>query len=51
MVVFERCREGGPVTCSDNHEIDAWLENKYLVTLENVQVFIANAFEGDRIAS
>ena len=37
MIVFERCRTDNKlgVKCKKDSEIDAWLENKYIVTLEN----------------
>lgn len=53
MIVFERCRSDNKlgVKCKREADIDDWLQNKYIVTLENEQRFIANEFEGDRIDS
>ena len=37
MIVFERCRSDNKhgIECKNDTVIDEWLENKYLVTLEN----------------
>ena len=36
MVVFEVCQGGKAAGCQSQAKIDEWLENKYLVTIENV---------------
>ena len=51
MVVFERCISNSTqgINCQNDTVIDEWLADKYIVTLENEKLFIANEFEGDRI--
>lgn len=45
MVVFERCINSLLVKCKTDAEIDEWMQDKYLVTLENQKKFDQDSFQ------
>ena len=41
MVIFEKCdAEKDGIVCSSDHDINEWMEGRYLITLENQRKFI-----------
>ena len=48
MVVFEKCNRT-VTTCKDDTAIHDWMDEKYIIHVENVKRFIQHDFEEDRI--
>ena len=48
MVVFDKC-DRTIRSCKSETDINKWLENKYIVHVENIKRFIQHEFEDERI--
>lgn len=49
MAIFELCRPSPTQKCKSDAEIKAWMNKKYIVTLENEKKFLAHDFSESRI--
>ena len=50
MIVFEMCDRTVPdAVCKDETETKKWLENKYIITVDNIKRFIQHDFNEERI--